>query len=470
MKRAGLIYVLLGGFQRGLSLLLLPFVTRAMTVEEYGAVSVVVAIGAFASALLGTPLQAPVVRWTARGSDAAATEGLGAARCWLLLISPLLMIFSASLLWAHDGTLVGVDSNLIAIELVAIGLGLHLSYFTLSALRGRQQLGAYVVAASSWIVAALLTKVIFVIILAGGVLGWVISDLLSALVGLSVSLVVSRRDRISVRAGEIRAVLNFARPLAIQSVATWGMQGLSRPIMALLMPLSQVGIFSAAMNALNAAMIILFEFNKSAVVEYSRATSSEPSPELQAMIRFQRWLAVTVSLGVLALSPAFVYVILPSDYDGAAQLLGILAFGAVLLGIYDLPMNMMVYAAGRPRLTWVPSIVGSVLLVIGLYVLVPAAGVVGAGVATVVGYGGMVLASFTMARARGVRVGWRESGFSLQEIAVCLTALLPSAAASIFSWGIVWHGIFVLLGVFCLLALWRHDRHKGRNLRSFEPE
>ena len=64
--RAAATYITLAGLQRGVSLLILPFVTRVMPVSDYGAASTLSAAAVLVTSLMAAPQTQLIVRAAAR--------------------------------------------------------------------------------------------------------------------------------------------------------------------------------------------------------------------------------------------------------------------------------------------------------------------------------------------------------------------------------------------------------------------
>lgn len=463
MRRAGFTYVALGILQRGLSLLLLPFVTRAMSVPEYGAVSVLVAIGAFATALLGAPLQAPITRWSAKPILTAQENlAMGVGRGWLAYIAPLALILSATsaaILLPH---VIGLPMLLVAGELIAAALGLHLTYFTLPLLRGKSRLRQYVALATIYICTSVITKIVLVIVLRLGAPGWVVSDLLAAALGYLTSMFFSRNESCRLTLRGARQLWSFSAPLVAQSIMTWSMQSLSRPIAAILMPLAQVGLYAASLNAVGAAMMLVIEFNKSTAVTFSRSRIKTQDSDVAVAARTQRLLGTAVSLGMLAATPIFVSVILPPEYNEATLLLAIVALAPILIALYDLPMNFLIYSEGVTRLSWLPTTVGAGAQAAALFVLAPTLESVGAAIATVAAYFLMTITAFALPRFSNIRIHWTTLGLGPLDILLTITATVPLLLVLTLGTAQSTYALALALGILTVLAMAIRDRRKPR--------
>ena len=87
--RAAATYLLLAGLQRGVLLLILPFISHAMSPAEYGAASTLTAVGLLLVALIAAPLESLMFRTVAR-QDEETPAILRVAGTYCYFILPLI--------------------------------------------------------------------------------------------------------------------------------------------------------------------------------------------------------------------------------------------------------------------------------------------------------------------------------------------------------------------------------------------
>ena len=118
MGRSMALFTSLALAQRSISLLLLPFVTRAMSAEEYGIVSILTAAGALLPTLLGSAVEQGVFRATVRSDqnqDTSQRNVLSAAWWWLAALGPAICFLAAGLLLLYGESILQVPASLWAI-------------------------------------------------------------------------------------------------------------------------------------------------------------------------------------------------------------------------------------------------------------------------------------------------------------------------------------------------------------------
>lgn len=437
MRGAALVYTSMALGQRATSLLLLPFVTRAMSQSDYGATSVLAAIGLLAATVLGGPLEPGVLRASAKKQDDAS---LRVARVWLGLIAPSTSLAAGLVLFLAGVEVFGMDSRLLGIEIAAAGLTLFATSYSLPFLRGRYELGGFVTIAGTTIVLQLTTKMLFVVVFGWGPLGWVISDLVVGSLVMVIALFVTPARVTSIGKSDVRASWAFAGPLVPHVFANWMLVNGTRPVLAVFLPLDEVAIYAAAFSAASVGQLIVNEVGRVAAVQYARDGGNFPSDNLLRTMRMQVGIAALLPFVILLLLPVYVGVILPQEYAAVSGALAILACVPLILGIYGMPMNIMIQTFGVTRWAWVTSSIGALLTVIGSSILGGIFGANGAAAANVICYVGMLVCAFILVRLLGIRVPWYRGG--LRPLRLSFYLLVLTAAS-------------VSLIVLCDLLIWQ---------------
>lgn len=453
MGRSTLVYLILGFLQRGLSLLLLPFVTRVMTTQEYGAVSVVVAGGALFSVVFGSALESAIFRWTVRDDD-SSTSVLRLSALYLYLLLPAAALVVATILFVCDTPILSVDSQVWAIEIIACGLLPAVSFYALPAIRAASELRRFVVISSVSIVALLMGKVIFVIVLDLGLVGWVVSDLISAALSYFVSLFVIRIPKRQGSAYEVSGLLAFALPLVPHRTAFWALASLSRPAMAVVLPLGQVGVFSLGLNFAGVASMVLVELNRALLSQYSAESLPAPTFITRKVARLQIAAALIVPVLAGAAVATFSPILFSEEYGGALPLMAVLLLAQIMYGLYLIPANYTVQTAGHTSTNWHASVMGAAFIFLAILLFGAHAGALGIALFTFLGYSIMALTALLITRRIPIAIRWGRLLLPRKFIGIaCLAGLLAAVSLCIASaeWRVALGACSALV---CLLALW----------------
>lgn len=425
---AAAVYIVLAGLQRGMPLIILPFISLVMSPAEFGAASMLTASSLLVVTIIAAPLEALVFRAAARGGeDAPALLRATGIYCYFLM--PVIVGLSAGIIALLIPNMLGVGGRIWAIELLAVGFQPAMTYFALPIVQARQNLSKFASLASASIVVMATSKVVLLMVLDLGVVGWVLSDLFTAVLSAGLAIVLVRLPRTRVAARHIRSVFSFAVPLIPHRASFWAITSLSRPAMAMVSSLSQVGLLALGLNVASVANLFLAEVNRALLPRYSREKFPAPTRQTFSAVRIQVVLAVTVPAVVGAFLALAGQRIFAEDYWPSFKLTGVLLVGQAAYGIYLLPTNYLVQAAGRTKQIALASGGGAVVMMICLLALGRSYGAIGAAFATTGGFLIMAIIAVSLTRILKLEVAWRSWARCWQESALGLAALVGSVIA-----------------------------------------
>lgn len=455
--RAAATYLVLAGLQRGLSLLILPFISHAMSPAEYGAASVLTASALFLVAIVAAPLEQLVFRSSARGGeDAPALIRVAGIYCYVVL--PLIVAVVAAGVALLLPELFGMSGTIWAIELLSIGLLPAATYFALPLVRARQDLRRFVWLALTSVVVTATSKFVLIVGWELGVLGWATSDLISASSSAILAMVLVRLPRAQVDASHIWGVAKFSIPLIPHRASFWALSSLSRPAMATVSTLAQVGLLSFGLNLAAVANMILAEINQAVLPRYSRENFPAPSEETRSAVRYQLVLALTVPALIgagLAIAGTWIFA---EPYWPSFALTGILLVAQVAYGLYLIPMNYVVQAAGLPKFSALASVSGAALIMAGIFLFGRQLGALGVAYATAIGFIVMAVVALVLTRALKLTIRWRTWKTCWPEISVSTVGLACSVTALLLpvrsaeTYGLAGLSLALVLGAFAITS------------------
>lgn len=426
--RVAATYLLLAGLQRGVLLLILPFISHAMTPAEYGAASTLTAAALLLVAITAAPLESLMFRTVARqDEETPAILRVAGAYCYFAL--PLIAGVIAAVVALFGPTLLGVPGYVWAIEILAIGFQPAMTVYALPVVQARHDLSRFVPLAGISILAIGVSKLVLVVILHLGVLGWVISDLISATLAALVAMTVVRLPRAHVTRRDIRATVSFAAPLIPHRAMIWAVMSLSRPALAMVSTLTQVGLLSFGMNLASVAALVLAEVNRSVLPHYSRETFRAPTSETFGPVGWQLTAALCVPAVVgagTALAGPWMFA---HSYWPALAMTGVLLIGQAAYGCYFVPMNYLTQTAGLPKYSAIASGAGGLLILASILVFGRTYGAMGVSIGTTVGYLVMAAAALVLVRGHKLDIAWRTWLPQWRGAALACAALGCSVAA-----------------------------------------
>jgi O-antigen/teichoic acid export membrane protein len=426
--RAAAAYLLLAGLQRATGLLVLPFISHAMPPSEYGVATILTTSSLLLVAVLGAPLQQLVFRESARGGERAPAR-LRVAGIYCYAVLPVVFAVCAGAVALFLPELFGASGRIWGIEMLAAGFLPAATSYALPTLRARQNLRRFAWLALTSVVVTAVTKITLVVILQWGVFGWAMSDLISAILTASLAVALVRPPKARCRYRDLRAVLGFSVPLIPHQASFWALSSLSRPVLAMVSSLTQVGLLSFGLNLASVAALILAEINQATMPRFSRESFPAPTQATYSPVKWQLLFAVTVPglVGaVIAFAGPFIFA---QSYWSSFPLTGVLLVGQAISGMYMIPMNYLIQSAGLPRFSSIASLSGAFLVMAGLLLFGSRFGAAGAAYATAVGMLVMAMVALLLTFALKLDIRWSSWRACWPEMVLGISGLLCSVAA-----------------------------------------
>ncbi|WP_407664345.1 lipopolysaccharide biosynthesis protein [Mycolicibacterium psychrotolerans] len=411
-------------------LIILPFISQVMPPAEYGKASMLTASSLLLTTVLAQPLDSLVFRSAARDDDSSpALLRLTGLYCYVVM--PSVGLMAAGLVALLVPSFLGVSGHIWSVELAAVGFLPATTCFALPVVQATQDLRRFAWLALTSITFMAGSKIALVLIWPLGVTGWVISDLISAMASAAIALLLVPPVRAAITSRHIRSALRFALPLVPHKASFWAIASLSRPVMAAVSTLTQVGLLSLGWNIASVANLILSEINRASMPQYSREEFPAPSKATLTTVRLQLVLAVTVPALVgssLALLGQWVF---PSSYWPAFAVVAILLLGQASYGLYLVPANFQVQTAGTTRPVALASSAGAALMLILLLLVGRSQGAIGAAYSIAIGFTAMLLIALGLGRLLKLNVRWQSWCRCWPEMVSGAAALAVGVAAAL---------------------------------------
>ncbi len=405
--RAAVVFVGLAALQRGTPLLLLPVMAAALTPSEYGAASTLVATSLLLTTVLAAPLEQLIFRLRTR-VGAESTSRLAAVRIYVLWILTPVLCVAGGFISLTPGEIFGIGSLAWGIEIAAVAFLAVVTYFALPVVQSTYELRGYFAIAATAVTSLVLTKIGFVFTLGWGVVGWAISDLVSNFVAAVVGVGVARLPKAQVHRHDFRYVASFCIPLIPHRASFWAISSLSRPALAAVSNLAQVGLVAVGLNLGSVANLVLAEVNRAFLPSYSNERLPAPTSRTRTTGSVQVVLAFAVPALVASSVAIAGPVFFPSSYWPAFPLVGIVLLGQTAYGLYLIPMNYLIQTAGHTRLSWLASLPSAILILGATLWFGAVFGAIVVSWATTAGMFLMLIAAFVLLKAHGVGIDWNR--------------------------------------------------------------
>jgi O-antigen/teichoic acid export membrane protein len=270
----------------------------------------------------------------------------------------------------------------------AVGLWAQTNYQQLTALfRVEERSVAYAFASVANVLITVAAMVVFVAVFHWGAVGLVAGNFTGTLV-VYVALVLYRTEQLGLEFDRelFRHMQRFGMPLVPSALALWAINFVDRQFVIWYKGLGEAGVYSAAVRIASVITFVMVAFRTAwpafaYSIEDDREARRTYAFVLTYLLAFASWLALALG----ALAPWWTRILTAPKYHRASEGIALLAFaGAVYAGYVVLAIG-----SGRARktqLNWVVTGAGAAINVGLNFWLIPAYGMVGAAVSTLVAY------------------------------------------------------------------------------------
>ncbi len=427
VKRLGkhtAVYGLGGLVSRILAVLLLPLYTHYLGPEGFGKIETVVALTTVLVIVLRMGISSAFFRFYFDTKDEAHRRLVVRTSFWFTMVMATAglvagWIFATQI--AH-GLKLGDDPWLVRAAFV--GLWAQMNYEQLTSLFRVEERSAQFVAAS--VANVLITVGMTVLLVVGlhkGATGAVVGNFIGTLC-VYIVLLAYRRYQLGLEFSRdlLRQMNKFGMPLVPSALALWAINFIDRLFIAQYKGQAEVGVYSVAVRISSAIVFLMIAFRLAwPAFAYSIDDDREAKRTYAFVLTYLLFVCswVSVALGVLA--PWLVELLTSGPgFDRAADAVGLLAFAGTAYAGY----TVVAIGIGRARQTqfnWIVSFIGAGVCVGLNFWLIPAYGMMGAAVSTLVAYVVLFLGMVINAnRVYPVAYQWRRVAL-LVGVAVGLT-------------------------------------------------
>jgi O-antigen/teichoic acid export membrane protein len=385
-------------------LITLPVFARALTQGQYGLLELGTITTTVVLALTDAGLTAAMLRsfYDYRGDEeperrSVMRTGLVGTTALALLLAGLMIVFRGQI---ASWILQRPDEESLVVLIAASVVALNTWRFVSEVMRVR--LLAFNYLATTLLAAIITTALAVVGVLA---LGWHVNGIfLATVIGNGVAAaygVTVVRKSLAGRfsRSHLRRMLAFGLPLVPATLASWALALVDRIILARLGSLAQVGEYAIA-NRLASLLTIGMTAFLFALTPFLFATYSEdPAQEKAARGRTLTYLTFVLALTglVLTLFSREILTVIAPRFESAYKAVGPLMLGMLAYGLVALLATGILLARSTGRGALLTVLAAGIN--IGLnFALIPPFGIVGAAVATAVGYSFLAIAYYLLSQ------------------------------------------------------------------------
>jgi len=438
------VYGLAGVLTKLVGIILLPVYAHYVTPAEFGEIELVLVTVTLAAVVLRLGLLSGMFRFVFDFEPDARRSTIQTVFTAILGLSTFGLVVGLALIGPIADVL-HVEQELVLIGLFGLWVTMNLDVIA-GIYRIEQRPVPYVAFSLLNLGLTVAFSLVFVIGLDLGAAGILLGNFSGSFIVYGLQL-VARRETIGFGAFDrdlLMRLLYFSLPLMPAGVALWGLNAADRFQVQRLASAADLGIYSAASKIALGIMVLIGAF-QTAWVPFANSIADDDDARRTYRLAFSYWSVWTVwaLVAISVAAPLYIHLTMPSDWWDASDLVPLLMAGSVCWGAYMI-INIGVNRSKRTRLT--PVVTATAAAVnIGLnFVLIPAWGVVGAAVSTVVGYALLVLLGWLNAQAGfPVPYDWARIG----RIVVAASALVALSV-----WVVPDTGVAGVLGRIVLVA------------------
>jgi O-antigen/teichoic acid export membrane protein len=381
--------------------LALPLFTNHMPQEEYGVVSVLAALLAFASTLSSAGLPAATFRLYNDSQDVKVRRlTLGSAQMLMTLyalVMALVMLVGAAPLsqWLLDDAAYAPIVRIVAVLLFIETL----SYYGNILLRVQVRPLTSSLRGLFHVAAQLGLALILVRGYDLGARGYWLGYLGGAVLGLGLMLWLVRDALVfQVSRQRMMEMIAYGLPLLPATLSLWALRLVDRSLVVSLAGLNEVAVYEVGTKVGTLAALALATFR---VAWPQFAFSAMHKPSAPRVYRDSLTYVATgcafAAVGVIVFNADLVQIMAPPAYAGAVSVVPWVALSQIAWGMYPV-LAIGLHIAKRTRHIAAVTVLSAALNIVLNVVLIPRMGIQGAAIATVVGYTALAAGVYVVGR------------------------------------------------------------------------
>ena len=361
-----------------------------MSPEEYGRLSVLLAVFAVVAVIMAAGLDYGVFRQYFQLESEPDQRHMVVQSSWRLSAVAALALAAVAAAVIFLAAEAGLITRPAEKALVFLAAALMVSATTVpfTVLRAEQRLKPFIALSLTSAIGMGGFTFLLVVVLHLGVIGWLCAlNATNLCVLFGAFLVVPWHPRSGYQTKVVIPALKLGFTLLPSFVAHWALQVADRLLLAVLVTGSALGRYSLASNIAFPVFIVLSSINQGFMPSYARNKGTDEQQRAARRASITQVACVClVGCAASLLGPCVVTIGAPAEYAQSAQLVPWIVLGFCFLGLYYIPMNVASLTAGRAGFVWIITSVSAILNLALIYALVPIYGLIAAAVAAAVGY------------------------------------------------------------------------------------
>jgi O-antigen/teichoic acid export membrane protein len=386
LARHSVIYGVGGLVSRFVAVLLLPLYTRYLTPADYGAVETLIALAAILATVLRVGIASAFFRFYFDSDDPAYRLRVVRTSFWFTMgMATLGLVLGLALADQISEAFFGTDDRATLVRASFVLLWAQMNYEQMTSLfRVEERSVAFVCASLAHLALTVAGTVVFVVVLGWGATGVVAGNMVSTLIVWAV-LLAYRREQLGLTMDRplLRQMNKYGLPLMPSMLALWVLNFGDRLFLVKLTDAEEVGLYSIGVRIASAMVLLLTAFRRAwPAFAYSIEDDEEARSTYAYVLTYLMFIASWTALGLGLLAPWLVRLLATPDFYDAADVVPLLAFGAVAFAGFVVS-SVVLGRTKRTQFNWVVTGSAAAVSVTLNLVLIPEYGMVGAAIANV---------------------------------------------------------------------------------------
>ena len=392
LKRLGrhsAIYGLGGLVSRILAVLLLPLYTHYLSTSDYGQIETLVALVTVLTIVLRFGISSAFFRFYFDADDDNGRRLVLRTSFWFTMaMATFGLVAVVALAGPISQALFGEADAANLVRASAVALWAQMNYEQLSSLfRVEERSVAFVIASLTNVVLTVAGTVLLVVVLDRGPLGVIVGNFTGTLV-VYLALLGYRREQLGLQLdrGLLQRMNQFGMPLVPSALLLWVTNFSDRFFLVKLTDTAEVGLYSVGVKIASAMVLLLTAFRMAwPAFAYSIESDEEARRTYAWVLTYLVVLTTWIATALTLLSPWLVAWLTAPEFASSSRVVGPLAFAAVSFGGF-IVLSIGIGRARRTQFNWVITGAAAVVNVTLNLTLIPFYGMMGAAIATVAAY------------------------------------------------------------------------------------
>src|SRR3954447_11277666 len=388
LGRHSAIYGLGGLVSRVLATILLPLYTHYLPPDAYGRVEIVTAATAVLAIVLQLGFASAFFRFYFDAKEPPEKLTVVRTSFWFTMAMATVGLVIGVVFAGPIAHWIGLGNDPWLVRAGAVGLWAQTNYQQLTNLfRAEERSTAFAIASVTNVLLTVVAMVLFVAVFQWGAIGLIVGNFAGTL-SVYVALVAYRHEQLGLEFDRtlFRRMQHFGLPLVPSALALWAINFVDREFVIWYKGLREAGVYSAAVRIASVITFVMIAFRTAwPAFAYSIEEEHEAKRTYAFVLTYLLAFASWVSLALGALAPWWTNLLTAPQYRRASEAVALLAFAGAIYAGY----TVLAIGSGRARrtqLNWVVTGFGAAVNVALNFWLIPAYGMVGAAVSTLVAY------------------------------------------------------------------------------------